>query len=101
MGEKNTTKRAEGKVEEIVGGIKKTVGRVIGNEQMEAEGKALKVEGQLRQESAKAGERVKGAVEQVTGTVKKKVGQLIDNEQMEVEGKLKALKGEARQEANR
>lgn len=101
MREKNATKRAEGKVEEIVGGIKGTVGRVIGDERMEAEGEALKVEGQVRQESAKASERVKGAVEQVTGTVKKKVGQLIDNEQMEIEGKLKVLKGQARQEANR
>ncbi len=101
MGEKNAVKRVEGKVEEVAGAIKKTVGRVIGSDQMEHEGKALQVEGQVRQESAKAGERVKGAVEELTGNVKNRVGHLIDNEQMEVEGKLKALKGKARQEANR
>jgi len=97
----NAGKRAEGAVEEVGGKIKGAVGRVIGNEQMEAEGKATELKGEAKQEAAKAAERVKGAVEETVGNVKGKVGAVIDNEQMEAEGKATELKGEARQEANR
>lgn len=96
----NTTERAEGKVQEIGGTLKKKVGHLIGNEQMELEGKAREVMGQARQESAKAGERVKGAVEELTGGVKGKVGELLDNEQMQVEGKARKMVGKIRQMTN-
>lgn len=97
----NTTKRIEGAAQELGGKVKKGIGEAIGNEQMQAEGKATELKGQGKQEAAKAAERVKGTVEQVAGTVKNKVGNLIGNEQMEVEGKAKELKGEAREKANR
>jgi uncharacterized protein YjbJ (UPF0337 family) len=97
----NASKRGEGAAEELGGKIKGAIGKVIGNEQMQAEGKAKELEGKAKQEAAKAGERVKGAVEEAVGAAKNRVGALIDNEQMEVEGKAKELKGEARQEANK
>jgi len=97
----NAGNRSEGVAEEIGGKIKKTVGAVIGNEQMQAEGKAKELKGEARQEAAKGAERAKGAVEEVVGAVKKTVGAVIDNEQMQVEGKAKELKGEARQAANK
>ncbi len=97
----NAADRGEGAAEELGGKIKKTVGSVIGNEQMEAEGKAKELQGQAKQEAAKAGERTKGAVEEVVGTVKNRVGAVIDNEQMQAEGKAKELTGEARQKANK
>ena len=96
----NASDRAKGIVEKIGGTIKKQVGKAIGNEQMEAEGKAKELEGDARIAAAKARERGRGKVEEVVGVVKKEVGHVIGNEQMRAEGKATELKGEARQKAN-
>jgi uncharacterized protein YjbJ (UPF0337 family) len=93
-------KRAEGAAEEIGGKIKKGIGKVIGNEQMEAEGIVKERKGEAKQEAAKASERTKGKVQEIAGAVKNRVGAVIDNEQMEAEGRAKELEGEARQKAN-
>jgi uncharacterized protein YjbJ (UPF0337 family) len=95
------SKRGEGKAAEVGGAIKKNVGKVIGNEQMEAEGAAKEMKGEAQQESAKAGARTQGAFEKATGAIKNRVGQVIDNEQMAAEGKARELKGEAREKANK
>jgi len=97
----NASKRGEGAAEELGGKIKAGVGKLIGNEQMEAEGRAKELKGKGTQEVAKAGERVKGAAEEAVGAVKSRVGAVIDNEQMEAEGRATELKGEGRQELNR
>jgi uncharacterized protein YjbJ (UPF0337 family) len=97
----NGTKRAEGAVEELGGKIKEGVGKIIGNEQMEAEGVVAEKKGEAKQEAAKAAERTKGKVEEIVGSVKNKVGGVIDNEQMQAEGKAKEVLGEARQAANK
>ena len=94
-------KRAEGVVEQVGGSLKEGVGKLIGNEQMEVEGKATKLKGKAKEVAAKAAERTKGKIEEVVGTVKGHVGDLIDNEQMQLEGEAKKLTGEARQKANR
>jgi len=88
-------------VEELGGKIKAGVGKLTGNERVEAEGRATELKGQAKQEAAKAAERAKGKVEELVGSAKAKVGDLIDNEQMEAEGDAKELKGQARQHANR
>jgi uncharacterized protein YjbJ (UPF0337 family) len=49
--------KANNKAEELKGQAKETVGKAIGNEQLEAEGKGDKVSGNLKQ----AGEKVKDA----------------------------------------
>lgn len=95
-----TTGRAGGLLEEVSGTIKENVGQLIGNEQMELEGKAKALQGQAHQEAAKAKARVKGAAEELTGEAKQRVGELLDNEQMQVEGKLGGMKGKARQKLN-
>jgi uncharacterized protein YjbJ (UPF0337 family) len=97
----NASKRSEGAAEKLGGKIKGTVGKLIDNEQMEAEGKIKELQGEAKEESAKSAERTKGKVEEVTGAIKNRVGHAIDNEQMQAEGKLKELTGEARQRANR
>ena len=97
----NATNRGEGVAEQIGGKIKQGIGRVIGNEQMQAEGKAKELKGEAREESAKASERAEGKVQEVAGAIKNRVGAVIDNEQMQAEGKARELKGEARQKANR
>jgi len=96
----NSSKRAEGAAEELGGKIKGTVGKVIGNEQMEAEGKARVLKGEAKQEAAKAAERTKGKVEEVSGAVKNRVGAVLGNEEAEAEGRAKELRGEARQKVN-
>ena len=97
----NMSNRGEGAAEKLGGKIKRAVGKLIGNEQMQAEGTAKEVKGAAKEETAKAAERNKGKVEEVAGAVKNRVGAVIDNEQMQAEGKVKELKGEARQKANR
>ena len=96
----NNNERIKGAAEEAMGNVKQGVGNLIGNEQMQAEGKAKELKGEAREETAKASERTKGAVEEVTGAIKNRVGAVIDNEQMQAEGKARELKGEARQKAN-
>ena len=50
----NVTNRGEGAAEEVGGKIKQGIGKVIGNEQMEAEGLAKEKKGEAKQEAAKA-----------------------------------------------
>jgi uncharacterized protein YjbJ (UPF0337 family) len=43
--------RAKGSAEEFKGGFKETAGKVLGNEQMEYEGKGTKLKGEARKEA--------------------------------------------------
>lgn len=97
----NTSKRVEGAVEEIGGKIKGSLGKLTGNERMEAEGRATELKGQAKQEAAKAAERTKGKFEEVVGGAKSVVGDVVDNDELEAEGDAQRLQGKARQEANR
>ncbi|MDX2052821.1 MAG: CsbD family protein [Polyangiaceae bacterium] len=97
----NASRRSEGVAEKLGGKVKGAVGKLIGNERMEAEGKVKELKGKAREEAAKASERTKGKVEQISGAVKNRVGAVIDNEQMQAEGKARELKGQARQKINR
>ena len=51
------SKKVDNKAEELKGKGKETMGKAVGNEQMEAEGKADQTKGNLKQ----AGEKVKDA----------------------------------------
>ncbi|PDV97914.1 CsbD family protein [Candidatus Chloroploca asiatica] len=97
----NGTERVKGKAEEIKGAVKATVGNVVHNEQLEAEGHADQVEGQARQNRAKTEERVKGTGEELKGETKDAVGGLIGDDHMKAEGKAEAQKGKARQNVNK
>ncbi len=92
--------RGKGKLEEIGGQIKKGVGNMTGNEQMEAEGRAQELKGEGRQETAKAVGSGKGMVDQAKGNLKQGVGNLTGNEQMQAEGKVDEMKGDARRTVN-
>jgi uncharacterized protein YjbJ (UPF0337 family) len=93
--------RAKGKLAELAGKAKATVGKAIGNEEMEAEGLARELTGKAAQEIVKAGQRAKGRVEEAVGEAKKRVGKVLDNEQMQAEGALERLKGKARRRVNK
>jgi uncharacterized protein YjbJ (UPF0337 family) len=96
----NESKKAEGVAEQVGGKIKAGIGKIIGNERMEAEGHAKELKGEAREEAARAAERAKGKTEEVVGAIKNRVGAAIDNEKLQAEGKAKELKGEARQAGN-
>jgi len=93
--------RGKGKLEEIGGTIKEKVGGLAGNERMEAEGKADRMQGQSRQEAAKGVGRAKGAAEELKGNVQQGLGRLTGNERIEAEGEANELKGEARRDFNK
>ncbi len=97
----NLGERAKGKAEEVGGAIKGAVGKAIGNEQMQAEGKLKELKGTARQTAAKAAERLKGTGQEIAGGLKKAVGKVLRNEQMQLEGKAKQLEGHARKATNK
>jgi uncharacterized protein YjbJ (UPF0337 family) len=93
----NIIERSDAKVEVAAGVVQEAVGKVIGNEKMEAKGAAHQVVGAARGEVARAAEHLKGAVEQVSGAAKAKIGDILDKPKMEAEGKVVAWTGKARQ----
>ncbi|CAG8467509.1 8392_t:CDS:2 [Cetraspora pellucida] len=67
------------------GVVQESVGKALGNEQMQTDGTAKKLEGQSEAEAAKvAGQQKK---EKVIGNVKETTGSALGNEQMEAEGR--------------
>ena len=96
----NQSNKSQGVAEQIGGKIKAAVGKVVGNERLQAEGEAKRLKGVAREEAARAAERTKGKAQEVAGAVKNRIGAVIDDEELEAEGKLKELEGEARQRAN-
>jgi uncharacterized protein YjbJ (UPF0337 family) len=92
--------RGKGKLEEIGGTLKETLGDVTGNERLQAEGEADKLQGQSRQEVAKGVGRAKGAGEELKGNLKQGLGNLTGDEQLQAEGRADELKGQARQDFN-
>ena len=96
----NESDKSEGTAEKIGGTIKKGVGKLIGDEVMEAEGRAKELKGEARREEAKAEERTKGKLEEIGGAIKNRVGRLIDDDEMAADGKVTELTGEKRQEKN-
>lgn len=93
--------RTEHTVKEMGAKAKKHFGDAIGNEQMQAEGRAEELEHRTKKEAAKAKENTKGKGEELYGKAKGAVGEAIGNEQMEAEGRAKALKGQGRQKLNK
>lgn len=71
---------------EAKGSLKKGVGKLTGNEQLQAEGESDKTKG-------KAARETKGAANQAGGAVKSAVGKAVGNEQMQVEGEAQRAKG--------
>ena len=92
--------RMKGQLEELGGNLKQGVGRLAGNEQMEAEGRAQELKGESRQEAAKTVGTAKGLAEEAKGNLKQGAGSVLGNEQMQAEGKAEELRGEARQRVN-
>lgn len=89
--------KSEGKFEEVGGIIKKKVGHLLGDEQMELEGRAKELGGKARQEAADASEHAKGVLKELLGGVENRLGHLVDNKKMQAEGKRVEQEGQALQ----
>ena len=76
------------RMDELKGNVKEGVGKLTGNERMEAEGDA-------QADSAKAGRETKGAAREAGGSIKEKVGDLTGSERTEAEGKAGKMRGKA------
>ena len=76
------------RVDEAKGNIKQGVGKVTGNQDLEAEGKA-------EHDSAVARRQVKGAANQVKGNVEEGFGKVTGDDEMRARGAADQLKGDA------
>ena len=76
------------RLDELKGNVKEGIGKVTGNERLEAEGDA-------EADAAKARRKTKGAMRQAGGKVKETVGDVIGNERLEAGGKADQLRGRA------
>jgi uncharacterized protein YjbJ (UPF0337 family) len=76
------------RVDEAKGNIKQGVGKVTGNRDMEAEGKA-------ERDSAAARRQIKGAANQVKGNVEEGFGKATEDDEMRARGAADRLKGDA------
>jgi uncharacterized protein YjbJ (UPF0337 family) len=76
------------RMDELKGNVKEGVGKLTGNERLEAEGDA-------QADTAKARRETKGAMRQAGGKVKEAVGDLTGNDRLEAEGEADQLRGKA------
>jgi uncharacterized protein YjbJ (UPF0337 family) len=78
----------EDRLHELKGNVKQGVGKVIGNEEMQAEGRA-------EHDTAHAAREAKGMANQVKGRIEEGVGRVTGNEETEARGVADRLKGDA------
>jgi uncharacterized protein YjbJ (UPF0337 family) len=76
------------RVDEMKGSVKEGVGKLVGNERMEAEG-------QTERSAAKAERESKGVANQAAGNVKMAAGKLVGNDRLHAEGQAQDVKGSA------
>ena len=77
-----------GRSDEIKGGLKEGLGKLTGDDALEAEGSTQK-------EAGRAGRKVSGTLHEAAGTVKRAVGDAIDSPTMEAEGEVERRRGQA------
>ena len=76
------------RVDELKGNIKKAVGKMIGDKEMEAEGRA-------EHDTAKASREVKGAGNQLKGSIEEGVGKVTGDEETRARGMADRIKGDS------
>lgn len=75
-----------GTKDEIVGGIKQGLGKMTGDEALEAEGTMQKTGGRAARKST-------GAAHEVKGNIKKAAGKLLDSPTLQAEGEADRVRG--------
>jgi uncharacterized protein YjbJ (UPF0337 family) len=74
------------KKDEALGSVKQGIGKLTGDEGLDAEGK-------MQKSSGRAKRKASGAARQVKGKVKEAAGELIDSPSLEAEGKADKARG--------
>jgi uncharacterized protein YjbJ (UPF0337 family) len=69
----STSDKAAGMANEAIGNAKQGVGKVVGSDKMQAEGKAQEVKGEVQQATGKAKETVKDGANAVADSVNRKL----------------------------
>jgi len=92
--------KLHGVKDEFVGSVKENVGKAMGNQQMEAEGKVTKMKGEGEVSAVRGEQGAKATAEKAKGNLKEGVGNLIGNKKMQAEGKADHLKGQVRDKTN-
>ncbi|KAI1302814.1 hypothetical protein EDD11_005509 [Mortierella claussenii] len=82
-------------VKSALGGAKKAVGSVLGNESMQASGKVQQAEAQAANLGARAQQQAQGVGHNVKGAAQKTVGAATGNKTMEAEGHANTARGDA------
>ncbi len=77
-----------GRGEELKGSIKEQAGKLLGNEQWQAEGKAERLKGKSKRAAA-------GMKNEAAGALKEAAGRVAGDEELEVEGKAQRIQGKA------
>ena len=72
--------------DELKGGLKEGLGKLTGDEALEAEGKSQKTMGE-------AGRKVSGAVDEGKGSIKSTAGDVLDSPTLKSEGLVDKVKG--------
>lgn len=78
--------RMSGRKNEIVGGIKEGLGKLTGDDALEAEGTTQKAAGKTER-------NISGAGHEVKGSVKSAAGSLLDSPSLKAEGEAEKLQG--------
>jgi len=76
------------RIDELKGNLKQGVGKMTGNTDLEAEGKA-------QHDAAKASREIKGAGNQIKGHVEEGVGKMTGDEETRARGTADRLKGDS------
>jgi uncharacterized protein YjbJ (UPF0337 family) len=92
-------KRGKGAAKQLGGKAERTLGRAVGNERMEARGRARELEGKVEKERAKTRARVAGKIEEALGSAERKVAPAAEAA-VKAHGSLKRAKGRLRQKLN-
>ncbi|KAG0308495.1 hypothetical protein BGZ98_007764, partial [Dissophora globulifera] len=82
-------------VKSALGGVKKSVGSVLGNETMQASGKVQQTEAHAVNAAARAEQQAKGVAHNVKGAAQRTVGAATGNKTMEAKGHANTLRGDA------
>eukprot|EP00611_Tribonema_gayanum_P021370 TRINITY_DN408_c0_g2_i2.p2 TRINITY_DN408_c0_g2~~TRINITY_DN408_c0_g2_i2.p2 ORF type:complete len:100 (-),score=31.10 TRINITY_DN408_c0_g2_i2:515-814(-) len=82
--------------DQVVGQVKATVGKTIGNHTMEAEGNMQHTHGTAEKHAATAKQTAEGTGDKVYGHIQKATGRVLGNERMQVEGEMNKAKGRAK-----
>jgi uncharacterized protein YjbJ (UPF0337 family) len=69
----STTDKVKGAANQVGGKIKESVGKAIGNEQMQAEGNVQQIKGKAQQTLGEAKDAVKSTANKVADSVNKKL----------------------------